>query len=332
MKRKIFVGILIITIYTIVTFGICYAENETQNLTMTGSIDEEKNITLNVQASDINGFEGTISFDSDIVEYVGVEEKNGSKVKVNSETLDISTLIGEALDSEVKEIATIKFKVKDSENIIDTGIYITNVKILKKDNSMQDFQDFGVLVKVNEETATVEQDDSDEETSDLAEGEATDENGNALSEENLQEASAPLEYEIEYENADEEGSSENNVEEKSAEADDSVEDTNKNEGTNKSEEATSTTVEAGDSVEDTNKNEGTNKSVEPTSTTTEEVLEDEKNTDKKDKSLVDSIKDNLANGKLPQTGIKLSIIPLIFMLIFSVIASISYKKSLGKKK
>ena len=59
---------------------------------------------------------------------------------------------------------------------------------------------------------------------------------------------------------------------------------------------------------------------------------DEKNTDKKDKSLVDSIKDNLANGKLPQTGIKLSIIPLIFMLIFSVIASISYKKSLGKKK
>jgi len=117
MKRKIILSALIIIIMFICNFNIVNADEENATLKAVSSIDEENNITITLKASNIKLVEGILDYDSDVIEYEGIEGKNDWQVGQNQ--LKISMVSNEDTNTEEKDIAVLNFKIVNPENIID---------------------------------------------------------------------------------------------------------------------------------------------------------------------------------------------------------------------
>lgn len=80
MKEKIILCIVVFIIFTICSFTIVNADEEIATLKAIPSIDEENNLTITLKASNIKLVEGTLDYDSDVIEYIGIEGKTIGKL------------------------------------------------------------------------------------------------------------------------------------------------------------------------------------------------------------------------------------------------------------
>ena len=151
MKVKFIVNILIIVILSLFTYSIIYADSEPK-LETAVNIDESKNITITLKAQNVKLFEAALlEYDSNIIEYEGIEAQNNWEIKQYDDKLNISIVSNNLNNSEEKDIAILRFKAVNIENIDETCISFTNVKIGKENNEIEDLDDLNIIVILNEE-------------------------------------------------------------------------------------------------------------------------------------------------------------------------------------
>lgn len=287
MKRKVIISLFVIVILTISRYYIINAANETSEVEILTNVDAEKNITLNLQASNIKGIEGIISYDSDILEYVGIEEQNSWIVDINQETLQFLVTSENDDNTEKKDIAIIKFKPKNTEDILETNISITSITIVKEDGTSSEVEDLNTTVTIS---ANVDTDEKDEFADDgeIKEDVVAGEEDNVITEGDVT---------IDYGG-----------------------DSQVDEETNENGEE----VEAGESVEANESSfEGGSEEEYQIKVTEDDVAYKEEGV-LKDEAIKQA--DDIANKNLPQTGTKGVILTNLIMAVLLAIAYVAYKK------
>ena len=138
MRVKFIVHVLIIVLVTVLTYNIVYADNETKVETSV-NIDESKNIIITVKTNNIELFEAVLDYDSDVIKYEGIEVKNNWEIKQDENELNISIVSNNSNNNEEKDIAVLRFKPINIENIDETSISFTNIKVGKQNDEREDF-------------------------------------------------------------------------------------------------------------------------------------------------------------------------------------------------
>ena len=161
MRKKVIVSVFIIAILIIFKYYIVNADNENSTLNLISDIDSNGNITLNLQSTNIRAIDGTVDYDSEELEYIGIEKQNNWEVDFDSNTLQISAVSQNASNIENKDIAILKFKIKNIEEIIKTTISITDIKILKDDDTVGQLNDLNSDISINEDNTVTENENID---------------------------------------------------------------------------------------------------------------------------------------------------------------------------
>lgn len=300
MKRKVILGVILIVICLIFNVNICHAESE--NIDMTGNIDSEKNIAFNIQASGITGFNGIISFEKESLDYIGYEEKNGCSINIDENELTISGIVS-TNNSEKEDIVVLKFKAKNTEDNTTEGVYITDLKILKTDGNIEENLKIGDTIDIINHQEEQNQ-STDDHNIQMTDGTASDENGNIISESTLiDQSNIVLDY----------GGDDQELSNNSFSLTDSIEEGN-----------TVNMEEYEDSFTESDENAAEGEMV-----LGNEVLNEEDELVDESDNQVSSKSDKLVNGKIPQTGLIVTIVPITIAVILLIIGSIAYKKSKG---
>lgn len=299
MKRKIIIGMIIITICMIFNLSISNAESD--NITMQGNIDSNNNITFSIQASEITGFNGNISFEDEVLEFIGVEEKNDSNINVDTDKWTISGVLSNSNNTTAKEIAVLKFRAKETQENITEGVYITDLKILKTNGDLVENLKIGDTVTINNASNTPGEFEDDP-NAEITDGEAVDEDGNVVAESTtIDQTGTTVTYEGDKENTSDDPESNSSTITDATEAkgssDGGIEIIVKKDDSGKLEKE-----EFGDKT--SNKED-------------EGYFEDE------NKQQTES----LSNDKIPQTGLVITIVPITIAVVLLIIGCVAYKKS-----
>lgn len=306
MKRKIFIGVLIIIMYFMFGINLCNAENITPNVSITGNIDSEKNITINIQASGILGFSGVISFDSDVIEYLEFEEKNGSQINVDKDKLTISAIIQDSNEQQMKDIAILKFKSKNTEDNTTEGIYITNLKILKSDGTIEENLTVGDTITINENSTNRIGIFDDDLNAQFTEGNASDEKGNTIVPSKLtDQTNTVVNYGGDFEDTEFTD----------------INDNEENEGQLVNAELSEETK-----TEDEESISADGETVYGKDVTKANDAITDGDSEKVEKQI-----ENISNKKIPQTGLIVTIVPITIATLLLIIGCIAYKKSQNVK-
>ena len=180
MKVKFIVNVLIIVLLTVFAYNIVLADNETKIETSV-NIDDSKNITITLKARDIELFESTLDYDGDVIEYEGIEAKNNWEIKQDENKLNISIISNNTNNNEEKDIAVLRFKPINIENIDETSISFTNIKVAKQNNEIENLDDLNIVAVLNEENDSNEEDSEASEDSNIPDG--TEENEEEINQE-----------------------------------------------------------------------------------------------------------------------------------------------------
>ena len=139
MKKKVYITLFIIVILVVFRSCIVIAASGNENIETTTNIDSENNIIFNIQVNDIKSFEGILDYDSEVIEYVGIESLNNWNIRLDSETI---VGISEKSDNSGKnEVAKIKFKIKETGSILTTSISMYDLKIIKEGYTVEEHKD-----------------------------------------------------------------------------------------------------------------------------------------------------------------------------------------------
>lgn len=305
MRRKIIISLSIIFFIIMCNHNITSAVENTSKVKLSGNIDAEKNITLNIKTRDIRIFEGMIDYDADVLEYVGIEGKNNWKVSMQG--LNITAISENSDNLEMLDVLGIKFKLKNSDDIIDTNLSIIEIKIVKDDNTRIDLDDLDTTITINKDESNINDDEIAQEEEEIDD---TDIDG-GIEENNEDDETIEEDDDVFAAEQTKDNPSENDVplivkSSENIEYDDEFEE--------KVEEKVAEKIEE---KKDDKKIDETSKNVDNSISVKENV---------KEETLKEAQKDNLANNKIPQTGVIITIIPFL-IIIFSVsIAYFSYKK------
>ena len=180
MKVKFIVNVLIIVLLTVFAYNIVLADNETKIETSV-NIDDSKNITITLKARDIELFESILDYDSDVIEYEGIESKNNWEIKQDENKLNISIISNNTNNNEEKDIAVLRFKPINIENIDETSISFTNIKVVKQNDEIENLDDLNIVAVLNEENDSNEEDSEASEDSNIPDG--TEENEEEINQE-----------------------------------------------------------------------------------------------------------------------------------------------------
>ena len=180
MKVKFIVNVLIIVLLTVFAYNIVLADNETKIETSV-NIDDSKNITITLKARDIELFESILDYDSDVIEYEGIESKNNWEIKQDENKLNISIISNNTNNNEEKDIAVLRFKPINIENIDETSISFTNIKVVKQNDEIENLDDLNIVAVLNEEDDSNEEDSEASEDSNIPDG--TEENEEEINQE-----------------------------------------------------------------------------------------------------------------------------------------------------
>ena len=301
MKRKIIMGMILITICVIFNLSISNAESD--NITMQGNIDSNNNITFSIQASEITGFNGNISFEDEVLEYIGVEEKNDSNINVDTDKWTISGVLSNSNNTTAKEIAVLKFKAKETQENITEGVYIIDLKILKTNGDLVDNLKIGDTVSINNDSNTLGEFEDDP-NAEITDGEAVDETGNVVAESTvIDQTGITVTYEGDKANTN--GYQENTINPNTI--------TDAKEAENTSE----------DGIEILAKKDEAGKLEE-------EKFGDKTSNDEDEGYFEDENKqqtESLSNDNIPQTGLAITIVPITIAIVLLIIGCFAYKKS-----
>lgn len=289
MRKKFIICFIIIFTMIICKYNIIYATEETSIVKIFGDIDAEKNITLNIQTKDTRVFEGIIDYDVDVLEFVEIKGKNNWKASLQD--FNITAITENVNNSEMLDILSIKFKLKNPEDIIDSNISVTEIKIVKDDKTKVNLGDLDTTITINEDKSTINDD------------------------ENIQE-------EDEIDDTVEDSSDENNEDDEISQEDEDVyaeEQTIDSPSENDIPiiEKSEIDIEYEDELDD----EGNYKKVD----------ENKKNVDKSvernmQEDIKETQKENLANNTIPQTGLIITIVPILIISASVIITYYFYKK------
>lgn len=165
MKIKIIVSFLISIVLIFSKFCLISAAAGDPEAEILSNIDREKNITVIVKAINIKTLTGTIDFEDDILDYIGIEAKNNWQIDINSDTFEFSANSQSENNNEKVEILEIKFKVKENASILEAGVDLIELKAINDNGTVVDFGELNTTVTVNEDTNVVDDDESEEESS-----------------------------------------------------------------------------------------------------------------------------------------------------------------------
>lgn len=292
MKRKVITTLFLILILTISRYYIINAVQEPM-LQISGSLDEEENVSVVIKGVSIKGFEGILDYDSEVLEYVGIEGKNNWNVKKDYQTLVISGSTENIEDTEIKDIAILKFKLKDVEDILATNISIYNIKIVKNDG-VGNFENLDAMVTIQESITYDEEDYNINNNDDIIE-EAVLESDIEFSDDAEIDYGEDLEVIDDDELANEQIEEAEEIEQSSTDIEEQI-----------------VVAEEESVVLGNEDNYSENLEPKETNLNVEEIKGSELN------------KDNLAKSKLPQTG--MIVIPSIIIVALAGISFLLYKK------
>lgn len=299
MKKKVYT-IVIVLIISIV-FGSCNinAASEDENIEATVNIDSENNVIFSIQTVGIKSFEGILDYDDETLEFIEVESQNGWDARI-----DLNTIVASTNNDDInnkKEIAKIKFRIKNDEDIISTSISMYDIKIVKSNYTVDEHKDVFSEIEINNNSDSQDEFEVTETFSEYAE-------------------SADYSM-IEY-GADAEDSSSEEYNNNDKDYDGNLADYEGN--------GNYSDVEIDEeNTEDDNGNKvGVEGEQHVYSVDSDEVSDnDEEIDDNSEKNKdIEEQKDNLANGKIPQTGIGSIILGSIIIIILIFMAIFFYKK------